>query len=128
MTFFPSKRKENVRNWPGRAFSFRPSGTMKHKVFASEACGVMLANLRISGRPDNEVAARTGLTGAFAVPAGLSDLALAIGSLEGRRTTRVSMLKNTNAMKPIRAACRLGGDRKSTRLNSSHVEISYAVF
>src|SRR5690606_19676514 len=29
---------------------------------------------------------------------------------------------------PGRARWRLGGDRKSTRLNSSHVKISYAVF
>src|SRR6266403_3458660 len=29
---------------------------------------------------------------------------------------------------PGRARCTPGGDRKSTRLNSSHVEISYAVF
>src|SRR5690349_5457978 len=28
----------------------------------------------------------------------------------------------------VRAAVRAGADRKSTRLNSSHVEISYAVF
>lgn len=83
---------------------------MKRKVFASEACGVMLANLRISGPPDNEVAAGTPLTGACTVPAGVSDLALKKGALEGCRTTRVSMLKDTNAMKPIiRASFRLGG-------------------
>src|SRR5690606_41958883 len=30
--------------------------------------------------------------------------------------------------KPIRACDRMNSDRKSTRLNSSHVKISYAVF
>src|SRR5439155_11484385 len=31
-------------------------------------------------------------------------------------------------VRPLRADHRAGGDRKSTRLNSSHVAISYAVF
>ena len=50
---------------------------MKRKVFASEACCVMLANLRISGPPDDNAAAGTATTDAGRVPAGLSGLALA---------------------------------------------------
>ena len=48
MTFFPSKRKENLRNWPGRAFSRRPSVTTKRKVLALKVCCMTLASLRIS--------------------------------------------------------------------------------
>src|SRR5699024_11865768 len=33
---------------------------------------------------------------------------------------------DVRALSPLR--CHVGGDRKSTRLNSSHVSISYAVF
>jgi hypothetical protein len=74
---------------------------MNRKVFASEACCVMLANLRTHGPPDGEAAAGTAATDACAVPKGLSDLALATVVLAGRRTTRVTMLKHTNAMNPI---------------------------
>jgi hypothetical protein len=74
---------------------------MKRNVFASEACCVMLANLRISGPPDDKAAKGTAPADACAVPAGLSDLALAREAVAGRRTTRVSMLKHTNAMNPI---------------------------
>jgi hypothetical protein len=71
---------------------------MKRSVFASETCCVTLASLRISGPPDDEIAAATALAGACAR-----------GAFEGRRTTRVTMLKNTNAMKPIiRASYRPG--------------------
>ena len=113
MTLLPSKRKENVRNWPGRAFSRRPSVTTKRKVFASEVCCATLANLKTSGPLDGEVA-ETARTGAFTVPAGVFDPAPARGPLEGRRTTRVSMLKNTNATKPIvRTSYRLGGAGRS---------------
>src|SRR6266545_6306215 len=101
MTFFPSKGKENVRNWPGRALSFRSLETMKRRVFASEACCVMLANLSTSGPPDGEAEAATGLTGACAIPAGMPDLALARGVFAGRLTIRVTVLRHTNAMNPI---------------------------
>src|SRR5580704_17665908 len=78
MTLLPSKRKENVRNWPGRAFSRRPSVTTKRKVFASEVCCATLANLKTSGPLDGEVA-ETAPTGAFTVPAGVFDSAPARG-------------------------------------------------
>jgi len=106
MTFFPSKRKENVRNWPGRALTRRPSVTTKRKVFAFEVCCVTLASLRISGSRGDEIAAGRAPACAGTAPAR--------GALEGRRTMRVSMLKNTNATKPIvRASYRLGGAGRS---------------
>jgi hypothetical protein len=74
---------------------------MNRKVFASEACCVMLANLSTHGPLDEEAAAGTATTDACAAPAGLSDPALATGDLAGRRTTRVTILKHTNAMNPI---------------------------
>src|ERR1700678_3394483 len=110
MIFFPSKRNEKVRNWPGRAFNFRPSGTMKRSVFVSEVCGVMLANRRIKAPPGDAVGAGGSPAGACAAAAGVADRAPARGALEGRRTARVSALKSTNPMKPIvRASYRLGG-------------------
>src|SRR5579884_1790771 len=110
MTFFPSKRKENVRNCPGRAFRYLLSGTMKRKVFASEACCVMLASFRINGPQGDEVAVATALTDACTFPAPVSDSVPAREALEARRTKRVTMLKNTNAMKPIiRTSYRLDG-------------------
>src|SRR5690606_42059242 len=47
----------------------------------------------------------------------------------GRRARRdgVGARRRARAVRPDPAA-RAGGDRKSTRLNSSHVKISYAVF
>ena len=81
------KRRREI--WPGRALSFRSRGTMNRIVFESEVCGVMLANLRISG-PDD---ACTGTGGA-------ADLALAAGVLAGRRIMRASMPKHIAEMKP----------------------------
>src|ERR1700733_5843167 len=84
VTFFPSNRKEKVRNWPGRALSFRPSGTTKRNVLASDACCVMLANFRISAPSNGEGSAGTPRAGS----AGVSDLVLTGGAFEGRRITR----------------------------------------
>src|SRR5204862_2851466 len=47
------------------------------------------------------------------------------------RSPRARLLRPAGARHPAAEAVRLqpqGADRKSTRLNSSHVEISYAVF
>src|SRR5438874_7924701 len=43
-------------------------------------------------------------------------------------STIVEELKTEGLIEEIGAGASTGGDRKSTRLNSSHVEISYAVF
>src|SRR5207249_11789429 len=45
-----------------------------------------------------------------------------------RMTLRVEFAAATTAQLKVRPAVRPGADRKSTRLNSSHVSISYAVF
>jgi hypothetical protein len=67
---------------------------------------VTLASLRTSGSRGDEVAAGRAPACAATAPAR--------GALEGRRTTTVSMLKNTNATKPIvRASYRLGGAGRS---------------
>src|SRR3989475_1112716 len=59
------------------------------------------------------------------------DVALGVGGLPRGRVTEIygpeSSGKTTLALHVIAEAQRLG-DRKSTRLNSSHSQISYAVF
>src|SRR5580698_10088263 len=108
MAFFPSKRKEKVKNWPGRALRIRPSGTMKRSVLAFEACGVMLANLRIRTPPGDAVGAARTPAGACDVGAGMACLSPERRAFDGRRIARVSALKSTNPMKPIvRALYRL---------------------
>src|SRR5690554_1823589 len=42
--------------------------------------------------------------------------------------TKVDLLTRTVTDRVIQSGNSIGGDRKSTRLNSSHVRISYAVF
>src|SRR2546430_11908198 len=44
------------------------------------------------------------------------------------RTARIRRRQETEQRAPFGAARELGIDRKSTRLNSSHSQISYAVF
>src|SRR5436305_14586134 len=45
-----------------------------------------------------------------------------------RERARIEVRARQALVEVHRGAGRLGGDRKSTRLNSSHVRISYAVF
>src|SRR2546427_7093690 len=45
-----------------------------------------------------------------------------------RSRHRAVALGGADRLQPARAAVHLAGDRKSTRLNSSHSQISYAVF
>src|SRR2546427_5832144 len=47
---------------------------------------------------------------------------------EGARGIDSRSLKRTEADHQVRGPLPVGGDRKSTRLNSSHSQISYAVF
>src|SRR5690349_23521429 len=54
---------------------------------------------------------------------GADDYELAMRLLEGR-----NIAKDPNQAIPLLERAARNGDRKSTRLNSSHVEISYAVF
>src|SRR5690349_23524889 len=55
------------------------------------------------------------------------DTALQIAVQRGNRPA-VQLLQRHRTVDPSRRRHLLGIDRKSTRLNSSHVEISYAVF
>src|SRR5690349_22046645 len=68
---------------------------------------------------------RSGLAFALEAPAGApqaeEDLALAARRADAHRSVRADHVLHHAGANPV-------GDRKSTRLNSSHVEISYAVF
>src|SRR2546430_14214816 len=46
----------------------------------------------------------------------------------GPREARAPPVRDSFPARPLRNESRTGGDRKSTRLNSSHSQISYAVF
>src|SRR5438270_10589512 len=50
------------------------------------------------------------------------------GLQAGWRDSRGQYHKSKRGVPPPGRACQLVGDRKSTRLNSSHSQISYAVF
>src|SRR5690349_22035822 len=50
------------------------------------------------------------------------------GSAPERKPRRQCVERAARVAARERSACLFDGDRKSTRLNSSHVEISYAVF
>src|SRR2546430_13692899 len=54
--------------------------------------------------------------------------ALPISSAPGRAVERSEALVLTVGANAVVVEGQLGGDRKSTRLNSSHSQISYAVF
>src|SRR3712207_8639016 len=54
--------------------------------------------------------------------------ALFRGALEGEPAGCQLGRQQLRRPAPVRAAAALGADRKSTRLNSSHANISYAVF
>src|SRR5690349_23068070 len=58
------------------------------------------------------------------LPPDLTPEESAVGQAEGFERAAHAWAKDCVAQ----GACPLGEDRKSTRLNSSHVEISYAVF
>jgi len=82
----------------------------------------MLANLRTSGPPDDEVAAGTTLAGAGAVPAGVSDLALARGALEGgiAQPGKHEVSHRAKQRDEEIAADPMGGNQSRTALCVSH--------
>src|SRR3712207_8147292 len=49
-------------------------------------------------------------------------------SINGILSSRFAVAEHQDSKRPIMAAAHDGEDRKSTRLNSSHANISYAVF
>src|SRR5437868_10453070 len=57
-----------------------------------------------------------------------SDLRFCYYSLDGRFQRSPMMLDGPDSIEGMRASLKETPDRKSTRLNSSHVSISYAVF
>src|SRR5438874_5427225 len=81
----------------------------------------------------------SGIRGAAPAPCGLADVVRSIGRLSGKSVVHELLLllaaglaggHSTVGKKsfPDRSSAIYPGDRKSTRLNSSHVENSYAVF
>src|SRR5204862_2114277 len=103
------------------------SSACKHPVIAGAARIARDLTTMASGCKDAANAARTGDS---AEP-------LASGA-DGRpsfrhgpeRQYRIAIPRNSDSVRPLFGDMLLcvNGDRKSTRLNSSHVEISYAVF
>src|SRR5690606_39745453 len=66
-----------------------------------------------------------------AIPAGFASAAIDRGRLRPcglHGTLRARPFRGTRQHGHLRGGCRAAQDRKSTRLNSSHVKISYAVF
>src|SRR4249919_4399053 len=63
-----------------------------------------------------------------AIDAGAHCIRLNPGNIGGRDKVAEVAVKANAASVPMRIGVNSGSDRKSTRLNSSHVKISYAVF
>src|SRR5690625_6423364 len=74
----------------------------------------------ISASMVKELRERTGL--------GLLECKKALAETDGDVELAIENLRKASGLKAAKKADRTAADRKSTRLNSSHVAISYAVF
>src|SRR5690606_39730330 len=99
-------------------FSSRRRHTRFSRDWSSDVCSSDLATVNVDGRLR---------PGVVALPHG--HIELPVNDLTSPRSTNPATGMPAYAAVPVRLIKRgAGQDRKSTRLNSSHVKISYAVF
>src|SRR3712207_8229505 len=84
----------------------------------------LVETVREDGRAKQRIIKNLGRKEALAASGALERLARSVA----RYAERAVILSQLETGNPERLACKRIGDRKSTRLNSSHANISYAVF
>src|SRR2546430_2509562 len=98
---------------------------MRHRLLTALASGATLAFLPVAALEAAQGPDADSLTTLVAAASWVPTRGVAVAPL--RRSIALD-LKDVRIKQALQEIERRGGDRKSTRLNSSHSQISYAVF